>query len=76
MGLVPWGTPNEDLLRWCSGRRDPLVRLHVCPEDCDGVVGSEDLVRATKVRKFKVADKGAWCDELEELRKKAEKMEA
>ena len=80
------GTRDDELLRVLSGKRERLVRVHVCGPDCANVLTGELMVHG---KNFEAVDRGAvaWFtnleqvipdegdgeDELEKLRREAEK---
>lgn len=79
-------TQSEELMRFHSGRAHGLLRVHLCPKDCDQEVMAEDYVHARQIRKIvdpkaepgwvtcleKVAEEPGVQDELKLLRDRAE----
>ena len=60
------GTKDEDLLRTMTAREDRLVKVHVCPHDCDGLVSGENLIHGWKFEKV-ARDAIPWFTNLQHV---------
>ena len=70
------GTSSEDLLKYATGLDPPVIRAHLCGEDCDEKRANRDLVHLVTFSQVPPADQRTWeenlrvTDENEELRRK------
>ena len=77
------GTRNDHLLRFLSGQKDRVIKVHLCPPTCGQEFVSDSTLHMTKVRKIKEGEEEGWMsnlvavergpdeDELRELRREA-----
>ena len=89
MELEVSGTRDEELLRILSGRRDKVLSVHLCEEECRQQLSDELLVHAMEFEEVTLGEEG-WMknlkeahgrpveeeDEMRDLRREQELMEA
>lgn len=70
--MVLTGTSTEELLKFASALRPPVVRLHLCGEGYDQRRTNPDLIHLQKFCQLRPGDEKTWEDNLKETDKNAE----
>ena len=64
--IILTGTQNEELLKYASGTKPAVVRVHLCDQHCDRQRVNPDLLHLGKVRKRGEGEARTWEDNLQD----------
>lgn len=60
------GTTHEGLLKWVTGHKEEVLKVHMCGTTCGNKVEADGLVHSQTVRLRKIEGEEGWLDNLKE----------
>ena len=72
LSLALRGTTSEQVLKWASGQKEKMLRVHLCSKECGGETCEDGLLHAHKFRPVKAGGEEGWMKNLEDIHKEEE----
>lgn len=61
------GTTSEQVLKWASGLKEKILRVHLCSKECGGETCEDGLLHAQQFREVRAGGEEGWMKNLEEM---------